>query len=160
MKWAAEIIAGFDNATIDKVQEGPYLLNPEYKAKGEEPVTITTEDLETSTDEIPGYEVANKGSLTVALDIIITDELKKEGDARELVNRIQNVRKDQNFELTDRIIVTISENAGLMASINQFKDYICREILADSLDFVPQINGGTEIEVNEAIVKLNVLKKG
>jgi isoleucyl-tRNA synthetase len=160
MKWAAEIIAGFDNATIDKVQEGPYLLNPEYKVNGEEPVTITTEDLETSTDEIPGYEVANKGSLTVALDIIITDELKKEGDARELVNRIQNVRKDQNFELTDRIIVTISENAGLMASINQFKDYICREILADSLDFVPQINGGTEIEVNEAIVKLNVLKKG
>jgi len=160
MKWAAEIIAGFDNATIDKVQEGPYLLNPEYKVKGEEPVTITTEDLETSTDEIPGYEVANKGSLTVALDIIITDELKKEGDARELVNRIQNVRKDQNFELTDRIIVTISENAGLMASINQFKDYICREILADSLDFVTQIDGGTEIEVNEAIVKLNVLKKG
>jgi isoleucyl-tRNA synthetase len=160
MRWAAEIIAGFDNATIDKVQEGPYLLNPDYKAKGEEPVTITTEDLETSTDEIPGYEVANKGSLTVALDIIITDELKKEGDARELVNRIQNVRKDQNFELTDRIIVTISENAGLMASINQFKDYICREILADSLDFVPQINGGTEIDVNEAIVKLNVLKKG
>jgi isoleucyl-tRNA synthetase len=160
MKWAAEIIAGFDNATIDKVQEGPYLLNPDYKAKGEEPVTITTEDLETSTDEIPGYEVANKGSLTVALDIIITDELKKEGDARELVNRIQNVRKEQNFDLTDRIIVTISENAGLMASINQFKDYICREILADSLDFVPQINGGIEIEVNEAIVKLNVLKKG
>ena len=160
MKWAAEIIAGFDNATINKVQEGPYLLNPDHKAKGEEPVIITTEDLETSTDEIPGYEVASKGTLTVALDITITDDLKKEGDAREIVNRIQNVRKDQNFELTDRIIVTISENAGLMASINQFKDYICREILADSLEFVPQIDGGTEIEVNEAIVKLNVLKKG
>ena len=156
---AAEIIAGFDNATIDKVQEGPYLLNPDYKVKGEESVTITTEDLEVSTDEIPGYEVASKGTLTVALDITITDDLKKEGDAREIVNRIQNVRKDQNFELTDRIIVTISENAGLMASINQFKDYICREILADSLEFVPQIEGGIEIEVNEAIVKLNVLKK-
>ncbi|HMG83255.1 MAG TPA: DUF5915 domain-containing protein, partial [Ferruginibacter sp.] len=160
MKWAAEIIGAFDNETIDKVQAGPYLINPDHKAKNEEPVTITAEDLEITMDEIPGYEVANKGSLTVALDIIITDELKKEGDARELVNRIQNVRKDKNFELTDRIIVTISENAGLMASINQFKDYICREILADSLDFVPHIDGGTEIEVNEAIVKLNVLKKG
>ena len=90
-----------------------------------------------STDEIPGYEVAVKGQLTVALDIVITDDLKKEGDAREFVNRVQNIRKDSGFNLTDRIDVTVSENGGLQPSLIQYKDYICAEILADSLAFLP-----------------------
>ena len=158
MKWAAEQIAGFDNATIDTVQDGEYLLNPDYVKNSEEPVFITAEDLEVSTDEIPGYEVAVKGSLTVALDITITDDLKKEGDAREFVNRIQNIRKDSGFNLTDRIVVIVSENAELQPSLIQYKDYICAEILADSLDFLPTTEG-TEIEVNNAILKVNVLKK-
>ena len=156
MKWAADQIAGFDNATIDKVQEGEYLLNP---GTGEEPIMISAEDLEVSTDEIPGYELAAKGSLTVALDITITDDLKKEGDAREFVNRIQNIRKDSGFNLTDRIAVTVSENAELQPSLIQYKDYICAEILADSLAFLP-LNDGTEIEVNNTILHVNVLKKG
>jgi isoleucyl-tRNA synthetase len=159
MKWAAEAIAKFDNTTIDKVQEGAYLLNPDYAAKAEEPVFITAEDLEVSTDEIPGYEVANKGSLTVALDITISDELKKEGNAREFVNKIQNIRKDSNFELTDRINVILLENAILQPSLIQYKDYICAEILADSLAFLPVLNDGTEIEVNDAILIVNVVKK-
>ncbi len=159
MKWAAEQIAAFDNATIDTVQDGEYLLNPGYEKNSEEPVYINTEDLEVSTDEIPGYEVAVKGSLTVALDITITDDLKKEGDAREFVNRIQNIRKDSGFNLIDRIIVIVSENAELGPSIIQYKDYICAEILADSLDFLPGMNEGTEIEVNNVILKVNVLKK-
>jgi isoleucyl-tRNA synthetase len=159
MKWAAEQIAAFDNATIDKVLEGEYLLNPDHKPE-EEPVIITAEDLEVATDEIPGYEVAVKGSLTVALDITITDDLKKEGDAREFVNRVQNIRKDSGFNLTDRIDVTVSENAGLQPSLIEYKDYICAEILADSLAFLPSINNGTEIEVNDAILHVNVLKKG
>ena len=153
---AADQIAGFDNATIDKVQEGEYLLNP---GTGEEPIMISAEDLEVSTDEIPGYELAAKGSLTVALDITITDDLKKEGDAREFVNRIQNIRKDSGFNLTDRIAVTVSENAELQPSLIQYKDYICAEILADSLAFLP-LNDGTEIEVNNTILHVNVLKKG
>ena len=98
MKWAADIIVKFDNTTIDKVLDGAYLINPEYLTTGEEPIFITAEDLEISTDEIPGYEVANKGSLTVALDITITDELQKEGNAREFVNKIQNIRKESNRE--------------------------------------------------------------
>ena len=159
MKWAAELIAGFDNTVIDKVQEGDYLLNPE-RAKGEEPIYISSEDLEISTDHIPGYEVASKGSLTVALDITINDDLKKEGDAREFVNRIQNIRKDKGFALTDRIDVSISENAALQPSLNEYKAYICAEILADSLVFLPVLNDGTEIEVNDVILKVNVLKKG
>jgi isoleucyl-tRNA synthetase len=158
MKWAAEQIAAFDNATIDLVQEGDYLLNPAYAEKGEEPVILTAADLEIITDEIPGYEIAGKGSLTVALDITITDDLKKEGDAREFVNRIQNIRKDSNFNLTDRINVIVSENTILQPSLIEYKGYICAEILADSLDFQP-LNEGIEIEVNNALLKVNVHKK-
>ena len=160
LKWAAEQIALFNNATIDKVLENDFLLNPDYKNLGEEPIIINAEDLEISTDEIPGYEVAVKGQLTVALDIVITDNLKKEGTAREFVNRIQNIRKDSGFNLADRIDVTVSENAALQPSIIQYKDYICAEILADSLAFIPAINNGIEIEVNDAILQVNVLKKG
>ncbi|MFM6924539.1 MAG: class I tRNA ligase family protein, partial [Ferruginibacter sp.] len=160
MKWAAEQIAAFDNATIDKVLDGEFILNPGYKDLGEEPVIIGAEDLEIATNEIPGYEIAVKGSLTVALDITITDDLKKEGDAREFVNRIQNISKDSGFNLADRIDVTVSENAVLQPSIIQYKEYICAEILADSLAFLPAINNGIEIEVNDAILTVNVLKKG
>ena len=159
MKWVAEAIAKFDNATIDKVLEGEYLLNPDYLSKTEEPVFISAEDLEVFTDEIPGYEVANKGSLTVALDITITDELKKEGNAREFVNKIQSIRKDSNFELTDRINVTLLENAILQPSLIQYKDYICAEILADTLAFMPVLNNGIEIEVNETILIVTVVKQ-
>ena len=160
MKWAAERIAEFDNITIDKVLEKEFILNPESHATGEEPIIITADDLEISTDEIPGYEIAVKGPLTVALDIIITDDLKKEGHAREFVNRIQNIRKDSGFNLTDRIDVMVCENGGLQASLIQYKDYICAEILADSLVFLPVLNDGIEIEVNEVLLTLNVLKKG
>ena len=160
MKWAAEIIARFDNTTIDKVLEGEYLLNPDFATTGEEAVFITSEDLEISTDEISGYEVANKGSLTVALDITISDELKKEGNAREFINRIQNIRKESNFELTDKIIVRVQENQLLQISLNQYKDYICAEILADSLNFLPILTDGNEIEVNETILIVSILKKG
>jgi isoleucyl-tRNA synthetase len=104
--------------------------------------------------------VANNGSLTVALDITITPELKMEGDAREFVNRIQNIRKDNGFELTDRIQVKVAANNGLKDSLAQFKTYICAEILADNLEILPEIEGGTEIEVNDVSLKVIVSKKG
>ncbi len=159
MKWAADEISKFSNTTIDKVLESQYLLNPDHLQKNEEPIFISSEDLEVSTDEIAGYEVANKGTLTVALDITVTESLKKEGDAREFVNKIQNIRKESGFELTDRIIVSVLENEGMQDSLIQFKDYICAEILADSLAFYPVLDEGSEIEVNNAILKVNVLKK-
>jgi len=160
MKWAAEQIAGFSNATIDQVQESDYLLNPGFEAAGEEPVYISAEDLEVTTDEIPGYEVAVKGPLTVSLDITLTEDLKKEGYAREFVNRIQNIRKDSGFNLSDRILVTVSENEIIQSALIQYKEYICAEILADSLAFLTAVNNGIEIEVNDAILQVNVLKKG
>jgi isoleucyl-tRNA synthetase len=159
MKWAADEISKFSNTTIDKVLEGEYLLNPDHLLNNEAAIFINSEDLEVSTDEIAGYEVANKAALTVALDITITEALKKEGDAREFVNKIQNIRKDSGFELTDRIIVSVLENEGIQDSLIQFKDYICAEILADSLAFYPDLEEGSEIEVNNAILKVNVLKK-
>ncbi len=155
MKWAADKITAFDGQVIDKVLSGPYCLNP-----GEaEPLMITAEDIEVSTDEIPGYEVVGKGSLTVALDTTLTPELKMEGDAREFVNKVQAIRKDSGFALTDRIAVEVSENEVLQPSLIRYKDYICAEILADSLAFMAVLSNGTEVEVNDAIVKVNVFKK-
>lgn len=157
MKWAAAEIEKMDNATIEKVLEQEYTMNSDAVANGEEAIIINAEDIEIITDEIPGYEIAGKGSLTVALDISITEALQNEGNAREFVNRIQNIRKDSGFELTDRISVTVSENA-LQNSLIEFKDYICREILANSLEFVPVLNDGTTIEVNEATLNVYVKK--
>ncbi len=160
MKWAADAIAQFDSATIDKVMSGEYLLNPGYLSVNEAPIIISGEDMEVSTDEIPGYEVAHKGTLTVALDITITPALKQEGDAREFVNKVQTIRKESGFALTDRIFVEVLENEAVQPALIQFKDYICAEILADSLAFIPVLATGSEIDVNNAILKLNVLKKG
>lgn len=160
MKWAADKIAQFTNADIEKALQGPLVLDAAVFDDAGQPIAITAEDMEVSTDAIPGYEVAAKGSLTVALDITITDNLKKEGDAREFVNRIQGLRKDEGFALTDRINVKVSENQGLQASLTEFNAYICAEILADSLEFSATLTDGTEIEVNDVLLKVNVTKKG
>lgn len=160
MKWAAEKIAAFTNAEIDETIAKGLILNPEEVAQGQEAIEITAEDLEVSTAEIPGYEIAGKGSLTVALDITLTPELIREGDAREFINRIQNIRKEKGFELTDRIAVTIEQNPALEPAIIEYKAYICAEILADSLAFIPVVDHGTEIEWNEAKVLVNVQKSG
>ncbi len=156
MKAVSALIAGFNQqeiATIEK--EGQILLNLE----GEQ-VEILLGEVEIAAEDIPGWSVASKGSLTVALDITLTDELKQEGDAREFVNRIQNIRKDSGFDLTDRIFVTVLEAESLKPSIVKYNDYICREILADVIQWVPEITDGIEIEVNDTLLKVVVNKKG
>jgi isoleucyl-tRNA synthetase len=142
-----------DISTIEK--EGKF----ELVIDGEQ-VTIELPEVDIVAEDIPGWSVANKGSLTVALDITLTDELKQEGDAREFVNRIQNIRKESGFELTDRIFVTVLESKELKTSIIKYNDYICREILADTIDWVPQMQDGTEIEINDTLLKVVVNKKG
>ena len=159
MKYVASAIENFNNGTILEVLKGGYSIKDNTAAKDEEIITINPEDIDIITDEIPGYEIANNGPLTVALDITITQPLKYEGNAREFVNRIQNIRKDSGFALTDRINVYVTENAILQDSLIQFNDYICAEILADSLRFVTDINDGTQIEVNEAILKVKIIKQ-
>lgn len=123
-----------------------------------EPVRISTEDVDIIAEDIPGWSVANKDNLTVALDITVTPELQDEGNARELVNRIQKIRKETGLDLTDRIVVKIQEYEPLKSAIINFSDYICAEILADNIEIVPQMADGTEIEVNEATLKVLISK--
>ena len=161
MKWAADLISKMDDEAIGTVLDGMYTLNGvDYAFDNEDPIIIHPEDIEVTVQEIPGFEVATKGNLTVALDIVISEALQKEGDAREFVNRIQNIRKESGFDLTDRIKVEVLENKNLYSSINDNKIYICGEILADDIAWVTQLNGGTDIEVNEILLKVTITKKG
>lgn len=123
-----------------------------------ETVNINIEDVEIIAEDIPGWSVANKDNITVALDITITPELQDEGNARELINRIQKIRKDTGLEVTDRIEVQIEDSQLLKSAIINFSDYICAEILADSIKIVPQIQAGTDIEVNEATLRVSISK--
>jgi isoleucyl-tRNA synthetase len=125
-----------------------------------EPVILQLGEVEISSEDIPGWTVANKGSLTVALDITVTPELEAEGNAREFINRIQKIRKDSGFELTDRVEVKVSARDGLKDSLTKYKTYICAEILADNFEILPEIQEGTDIEVNDIPLKVIVLKKG
>ena len=92
------------------------------------------------------------------MDITITKELQDEGNARELVNRIQNIRKESNFDLTDRIFVKLRTNVNLKDSIEPYKEYICTEILADSIDWVTELNEGIEIDINDTLLKIEIIK--
>ncbi|MBS1585365.1 MAG: isoleucine--tRNA ligase [Bacteroidetes bacterium] len=143
-------MSGQEIATLEK--EKSYTLNVEGT-----PITIETGDVEIIAEDIPGWSVANKDNLTVALDITVTPELQDEGNARELVNRIQKLRKDAGLELTDRITVEIEEYEPLKSAIIHFNDYICAEILADDIRVLAKVNG-TEIEINEANIKVLISK--
>jgi isoleucyl-tRNA synthetase len=122
---------------------------------------LLLEDVEILSEDIPGWQVANQGKLTVALDITLTDELKEKGLARELVNRIQNIRKDKGFEITDRINVKIKGPEEVRRSINNNFDYIRSEILAIQLELVEQLEGSDVIamEMDEALQVLTSVNK-
>ncbi len=156
MKAVSSALAAFTQEDILKIEkEGQYSLPIDGEA-----VTLHLFEVEITNEDIPGWTVANKGALTVALDITVTPELENEGNAREFVNRIQKIRKESGFELTDRIVVKVAASNGLKNSLAQFNDYICAEILADKLELVPEIEDGTEIEINDTSLKVIVLKKG
>jgi isoleucyl-tRNA synthetase len=159
MKWAAAEIQQLNDEDINKIQAGEFLLNTDFENTKEEPIFISAEDVEISTNEIPGFEIAVKGNLTVALDLVISDELKKEGFAREFINRIQNIRKESNFELTDKILLNIEQKDGIEAIITEFNEYICAEILAENIQFLPKIQQGTKIDVNNDTFTVNISKK-
>jgi len=158
MKWAAEKILVLDDMSINVVQNGPFLLlsNDENE---QEPIYINAEDIEVTTNTIEGFEVAVKGNLTVALDLIITPELVKEGFAREFINRIQNIRKESNFELTDKILLSVEDKGGIKDIITEYNEYICAEILAEKIEFPHQITDGISIEVNNQTITVKVIKR-
>jgi len=156
MKAVSAALAAFTQDDIMKTEkEGQYNLSIDGEA-----VTLHLSEVEISSEDVPGWTVTSKGPLTVALDITVTPELESEGNAREFVNRIQKIRKESGFELTDRIVVKVAASNGLKNSLAQFNDYICAEILADKLELVPEIEDGTEIEINDTSLKVIVLKKG
>lgn len=156
MKEAAAAIAGFTQDQIAAL-EGAGSIQLALAA-GE--FSIDMADVEITAEDIPGWSVASKGKLTVALDITLSEDLKQEGAAREFVNRVQNIRKESGFELTDRIFVQLPEGTPLKPSIIKFNDYICREILADGIEWVLDLVSGTPIEVNDIALTVVVNKKG
>jgi isoleucyl-tRNA synthetase len=156
MKQAAALIGAFSQQEIAQLEKNGQIA---IEVDGET-YQIELAEVEIAAEDIPGWSVASKGALTVALDIVLSEDLKQEGDARELVNRIQNIRKENGFELTDRIFVKLLESDGFKQSIIKFNDYICREILADNIEWVSTLPDGVEIEINETLLKLAVTKKG
>ena len=146
MKQIAVVLAGIGQEEIAEYESaGKLLLHVEG-----ETVELVAGDADILTEDIPGWVVATDGSLTVALDVTISSELRDEGLARELVNRIQNIRKDKDFEVTDKIRLQIVKNSNLEQALINNNLYICSETLAEKLEQVDQITHGDPIEVELA----------
>ncbi|MDO4971244.1 MAG: isoleucine--tRNA ligase [Bacteroidales bacterium] len=143
MKAAAQALTTLEQAQIAQFEkEGKIVLN-----LGGEEAVVELADVEVISEDIPGWLVANEGNITVALDITITDDLRKEGIARELVNRIQNVRKSKDFNITDRIVVKITPDEHVNDAVVQFKDYIAKQVLAVAIELTP-VEGAEVIAVD------------
>ncbi|MFM8807188.1 MAG: isoleucine--tRNA ligase, partial [Sphingomonadales bacterium] len=156
MKAVSAALTNFSQADIARLEkEGEYSLVLE-----DGPVTLQLSDTEIVSEDIPGWTVASKGKLTVALDITVTPELAAEGIAREFVNRVQKIRKDSGFELTDRILVQVMAPSSLTDALGNFKTYICAEILADRLEFLSSMPQATAIDINDEIINVLVTKNG
>ena len=144
-------IQGFGQEEIAKLErDGELVMDISGKS-----ITLSLEDVEISSQDIPGWLVANSNGITVALDITISDELRKEGIARELINRIQNIRKDSGFEVTDKITVKMEKNAQVEEAVLANESYIKSETLTESLIFVENLENGTEIEFDD--IKTSIL---
>jgi isoleucyl-tRNA synthetase len=157
MKQIAEAINQFGQSEISELErKGEFEIQA-----GVEKVTITLEDVEIHTEDIPGWTVASEGQLTVALDINVTEELKEEGFAREFINKIQNIRKESNFEVTDRITLTIVKGEEFNKAILNYKDYICAQTLANQLELVDNLddNDVREVEIDKELFARILVKR-
>jgi isoleucyl-tRNA synthetase len=154
MKQVAAAVATLDQAQITELEANGKLT---LDLNGT-PAEIETGEVEIYSEDIPGWVVANEGTLTVALDTVVTDELRREGIARELVSKIQNIRKSSGFEITDKIQVTLSKSEHTDAAITEYNDYICNQVLATSLNLA-DITEGTELEFDGFTLLVNVVKE-
>jgi len=151
-----EIAAAINAFTTDDIaaleSEGTYELS-----LADQSISITVEDVEISSEDIPGWVVASEGKITVALDIEITDDLREEGLARDLVNRIQNMRKDMGLEVQDKINLSFGNADPLInAALNRFSEYICIETQANSFEIKDDLAEGTELEIDKFKLKLKI----
>ncbi|TDE06613.1 isoleucine--tRNA ligase [Flavobacterium hiemivividum] len=151
----AKEIQGFSAEKINQLESNG-TLDVEIAGKS---ITLTIEDVEISSQDIEGLLVANSNGITVALDIVISPELKKEGIARELVNRIQNIRKDSGFEVTDKIKVHLQKNDTLEEAVMPNVEYIKSETLTEELVFEENMSEGVEIEFDEIKTKIIITNK-
>ncbi|MBM3405626.1 MAG: hypothetical protein FJY10_12155 [Bacteroidetes bacterium] len=143
MKSIAEMLAGFSQHEIQQMEhDGHFVL----RMDGNE-ADVTLEDVEIISEDIPGWEVMNLGKTTVALDIHVSNELKEEGIARELINRLQNIRKEKGFEVTDKISVKVQGHQQINQAIQNNFAYICSETLSESFELVDTLNDGDVIPV-------------
>jgi isoleucyl-tRNA synthetase len=142
MRFIASAVQQFSKEDINKIEKDGN-ISLEINGKN---ITLERADVEISSKDIEGWLVANEGAITVALDVTITEDLRKEGVARELVNRIQNARKDTGLEVTDKIKLTVLNYKDLQTSIKDNKNYIMSETLTNELVFVDELTNGTEIE--------------
>ncbi|EGK02064.1 isoleucine--tRNA ligase [Dysgonomonas gadei] len=133
-------------------KDGSYTFDVEGQA-----ATIELADAEIISEDIPGWLVANAGKLTVALDVTITEDLRKEGIARELVNRIQNIRKSSGFDITDRINIKISDQEQIRSTVSEYKTYIASQVLADNIE-LGNVENGQEIDMDDYILQVSVDK--
>jgi isoleucyl-tRNA synthetase len=154
MKEIAEVMNAFGKNEIAEIERnGSYLLN---LPTGE--VQLLAEDVEIITEDMPGWLVANDGKLTVALDITVSDDLLREGIARELVNRIQNIRKSNGYEIIDKISVEIESRDEINEAVAEYSNYIAVQTLANSVVLVDSLEGATELEFDEYNVKIRINK--
>ena len=154
MKAVAAAVAGMTQEAIGELERnGKYT----FVLDGVEAV-IETSDVEIFSEDIPGWLVTNEGRLTVALEVTVTEELRREGVARELVNRIQNIRKSSSFEITDKIAVALSKNPNTDDAVNEYNTYICNQVLADSLELVDEVPDGTELSFDDYSLMIKVTK--
>ena len=156
MKQASAVIAALTQNEISELERNGNLT---IQVDGTS-IPLLINEVDIIAEDIPGWSVAVKGNLTVALDISLSEALLKEGNARELVNRVQNIRKEANFELTDKILLQIVDNPNMKDSINEFSAYICREILATQIDWVSSLEEGVDIEINDQKLRILVRQKG
>ena len=154
MRFVAAEVKNFTQEDINKIEKDKN-ISIEINGKN---IILDLSDVEITSKDIEGWLVANDGALTVALDVTITEDLHKEGVARELVNRIQNARKDAGLDVTDKIKLTVLNFENLQSSINENKEYIMSETLTTELVFVDELNNGTEIEFDTITSKILIEK--
>jgi isoleucyl-tRNA synthetase len=150
----AKEIQGFSSQQINQFEKEGNITT----YIGEKSIILSLEEVEISSQDIEGWLVANANGITVALDITITEELKQEGIARELVNRIQNIRKDSGFEVIDKIKVHLQKNSELEKAVAANEDYIKSETLTQTLVFEDDLNNGTELEFDEIKTRIIITK--
>ncbi len=154
MKAISIVISKFTSEEINKIEQNSTFA---IEVNGES-ITLEHGDVEITSQDIEGLLVANEGALTVALDVTITDDLRKEGIARELVNRIQNLRKESGFEVTDRIKVTLQKDEQIVNAVGNNLEYIKTETLTEELEIIDQVNNGIEIIFDDVNTRLFIKK--